>query len=262
VWSIANNRSQETGKRGLPRSAVRWSAPSRPKPPTDFVSVMLACQGNGQISQFGYLLIPLQPITAEPCIGQVLSAVVRGSDGPAGQVIIAYEPFWTIGALQPAPSAYVADVCQRVRIALADQLSDFALVYGGSAGPGLLTALGANVDVCSSVVSPTTREQLPKCSPKLPCPAGQGLTGEPDHEPPMASLSDSASCSAPAAKGCSLRRPQPIERDHVCGTAAKAYQFSVSPTAALPPDRSSEMQHPTGNAAADAPAAMVIGHER
>jgi triosephosphate isomerase len=107
---------------------------------------MLACQGNGQISQFGYLLIPLQPITAEPCIGQVLSAVVRGSDGPAGQVIIAYEPFWTIGALQPAPSAYVADVCQRVRIALADQLSDFALVYGGSAGPGLLTALGANVD--------------------------------------------------------------------------------------------------------------------
>jgi triosephosphate isomerase len=83
---------------------------------------------------------------AEMCIGQVLSAAVRGSDGPAGQVIIAYEPFWAIGASQPAPSAYVADVCQRVRIALADQLPDFALLYGGSAGPGLLTALGANVD--------------------------------------------------------------------------------------------------------------------
>jgi triosephosphate isomerase len=120
---------------------------------------------------------------AEMCIGQVLSAAVRGSDGPAGQVIIAYEPFWAIGASQPAPSAYVADVCQRVRIALADQLPDFALLYGGSAGPGLLTALGANVDGLFLGRSPTTREQLPTCSPKLPCPAGQGRTGEPDHEP-------------------------------------------------------------------------------
>jgi Triosephosphate isomerase len=147
VWSIANEQESETPENedylGPLFDGARQA--DRSRPPTSSVSCSHAKE-TGQISQFGYLLIPLQPITAEPCIGQVLSAVVRGSDGPAGQVIIAYEPFWTIGALQPAPSAYVADVCQRVRIALADQLSDFALVYGGSAGPGLLTALGANVD--------------------------------------------------------------------------------------------------------------------
>jgi triosephosphate isomerase len=85
---------------------------------------------------------------AELCIQQVLSATTtrQDSDGPPGRMIIAYEPFWAIGAAQPAPSSYVADVCQRVRRALADQLRDFAILYGGSAGPGLLTSLGTSVD--------------------------------------------------------------------------------------------------------------------
>jgi triosephosphate isomerase len=86
---------------------------------------------------------------AELCIQQVLSATTttaQDSDGPPGRMIIAYEPFWAIGAAQPPPSSYVADVCQRVRRALADQLRDFAILYGGSAGPGLLTDLGTSVD--------------------------------------------------------------------------------------------------------------------
>jgi triosephosphate isomerase len=85
---------------------------------------------------------------AELCIRQVLSATTTGqqSDSPPGRMIIAYEPFWAIGAAQPAPSSYVADVCRRVRRALSDQLRDFAILYGGSAGPGLLTDLGTSVD--------------------------------------------------------------------------------------------------------------------
>jgi triosephosphate isomerase (TIM) len=89
------------------------------------------------------------PMTAaELCTRELLSAVTtaQGGGGLPDRMIIAYEPFWAIGAAQPAPSSYVAEVCQRVRIALADQLRDFAIIYGGSAGPGLLTDLGTSVD--------------------------------------------------------------------------------------------------------------------
>ena len=64
MWSIANEQESETPENedylGPLFDGARQADPSLP---TDFVSVMLACQGNGQISQFGYLLIPLQPIT-------------------------------------------------------------------------------------------------------------------------------------------------------------------------------------------------------
>lgn len=62
------------------------------------------------------------------------------------EVWIAYEPHWAIGAPEPAPAGYVAEVCELVRGHLAAFWPDLTVVYGGSAGPGLLTQLGPAVD--------------------------------------------------------------------------------------------------------------------
>jgi triosephosphate isomerase len=102
-------------------------------------------------------LVPIlcvgEPTATDPaaaagvCVGQVLSALPQNLDDAAiRRVVIAYEPYWAIGAAQPAPTSYVADVCQRVRAALGDHVEDSAIIYGGSAGPGLLTELGDAVD--------------------------------------------------------------------------------------------------------------------
>jgi triosephosphate isomerase len=92
---------------------------------------------------------PTEPATAaDVCVRQVLSALPQHGDKDVATrgVIVAYEPYWAIGAPQPAPTTYVADVCQRARTALADHLDHVAIIYGGSAGPGLLTDLDGNVD--------------------------------------------------------------------------------------------------------------------
>lgn len=84
---------------------------------------------------------------ADICVRQVRSALPADfADAANTRVIVAYEPYWAIGAARPAPTDYVADVCRRVRASLADHVADFAIIYGGSAGPGLLTDLGAAVD--------------------------------------------------------------------------------------------------------------------
>ena len=70
----------------------------------------------------------------------------------AGRVIVAYEPVWAIGAAQPATAEHILPVAWAVRAAL-DALPDrrgSSVVYGGSAGPGLLTRLaqceGSSID--------------------------------------------------------------------------------------------------------------------
>jgi triosephosphate isomerase len=85
---------------------------------------------------------------ADVCVREVVSAVSHPTrSGPAApRVIVAYEPYWAIGAPRPAPTDYVAGVCERLRTALTDQLDDFAIIYGGSAGPGLLSELQGSVD--------------------------------------------------------------------------------------------------------------------
>lgn len=71
--------------------------------------------------------------TADVCVRQVLSALPHEiGDAATSRVIVAYEPCWAIGAAEPAPTRYVTDVCQRVRIALAEHVEDFAITYGGS----------------------------------------------------------------------------------------------------------------------------------
>ncbi len=80
-------------------------------------------------------------------IAQAERALAASTD-LAGPVILAYEPIWAIGATEPAPPDHIADVCD----ALGRWLDDLergpssSVIYGGSAGPGLLTLLGASVD--------------------------------------------------------------------------------------------------------------------
>jgi triosephosphate isomerase len=67
---------------------------------------------------------------------------------PAGAVTVAYEPVWAIGAESPASIPYIVRVTRALREAL-DALparAGSAVVYGGSAGPGLLTDLDGAVD--------------------------------------------------------------------------------------------------------------------
>jgi len=67
---------------------------------------------------------------------------------PAGPVIAAYEPVWAIGAPEPAPTDHITAVTTALTEALAADpaRAGSVVIYGGSAGPGLLTTLGDAVD--------------------------------------------------------------------------------------------------------------------
>ena len=69
-------------------------------------------------------------------------------DVTARPVIVAYEPVWAIGAAEPAPDEHIATVTRALRSAVdADPArAGSVVIYGGSAGPGLLTRLGESVD--------------------------------------------------------------------------------------------------------------------
>lgn len=64
-----------------------------------------------------------------------------------GPAVVAYEPVWAIGATAPADPHHIVTVCSRLRGELdADEaLTGSRVVYGGSAGPGLLGQLGNDV---------------------------------------------------------------------------------------------------------------------
>lgn len=79
---------------------------------------------------------------AAECRRQLASAL---QDANPGRVIVAYEPVWAIGAAEPADPAYVTAVCAELHSAIADRPGS-TVIYGGSAGPGLLTVLGPQVD--------------------------------------------------------------------------------------------------------------------
>ena len=80
---------------------------------------------------------------AAVCARQVADAVGGRTDA---EVWVAYEPYWAIGAPEPAPAEYVIAVCEALRGELAASVPTHSLLYGGSAGPGLLTRLGGAVD--------------------------------------------------------------------------------------------------------------------
>lgn len=63
-------------------------------------------------------------------------------------LVVAYEPEWSIGAQHPADAAHITAVLDaiRTRLAAAHALPDAAVIYGGSAGEGLLRELDGTVD--------------------------------------------------------------------------------------------------------------------
>ncbi|MFF8881357.1 triose-phosphate isomerase family protein [Streptomyces flaveolus] len=63
--------------------------------------------------------------------------------GLNGAVVLAYEPQWAIGAPEPASAGHIGAVCAALRAWLATepQHAGSTVIYGGSAGPGLLTRL-------------------------------------------------------------------------------------------------------------------------
>lgn len=74
-----------------------------------------------------------------------LRACLNGAG--AGPVIAAYEPVWAIGASEPAPVGHITTVTRSLREALdGTGRTGSPVIYGGSAGPGLLTRLGNDVD--------------------------------------------------------------------------------------------------------------------
>lgn len=80
---------------------------------------------------------------AHACLEQ-LRTVVDVAAG--GEVVVAYEPAWAIGASVSAPAEYVADVCELLRSGLDSYAGPSRLLYGGSAGPGTYLSLWPAVD--------------------------------------------------------------------------------------------------------------------
>ncbi|BDZ45540.1 triose-phosphate isomerase family protein [Naasia aerilata] len=86
---------------------------------------------------------PVEAATAT--IRQVASAL---AGAPAGRVLVAYEPVWAIGAPEPAPAEDIREVGHALKEAVAGltEHPGSGVIYGGSAKPGLLAALGHTVD--------------------------------------------------------------------------------------------------------------------
>ncbi|MFW0768313.1 triose-phosphate isomerase family protein [Trabulsiella odontotermitis] len=61
--------------------------------------------------------------------------------------LFAWEPQWAIGAPEPASDEYIRGVCKALRGYLHQRYgAQFQVIYGGSAGPGLLSRLWPDVD--------------------------------------------------------------------------------------------------------------------
>jgi triosephosphate isomerase len=81
-------------------------------------------------------------------VGQARSALEAARvGGERGRVIFAYEPNWAIGAEQPAEPSYIRQICAGIReeMELDEEFPGPDLIYGGSAGPGLLPQVASAV---------------------------------------------------------------------------------------------------------------------
>lgn len=86
---------------------------------------------------------------ADVCILQLQTTVAHVlNTGSKRRILVAYEPEWAIGAARPATIRHISGVGFAVKQWLGAQyaLGGSQFIYGGSAGPGLLTQLGRAVD--------------------------------------------------------------------------------------------------------------------
>lgn len=75
-----------------------------------------------------------------PALQQQIAVAFAGLPDGA-EVIAAYEPTWAIGQAEAAPPEHVATTVELLRGILADTVSSFRIVYGGSAVPGTYAAI-------------------------------------------------------------------------------------------------------------------------
>ncbi|WP_018775465.1 triose-phosphate isomerase family protein [Arthrobacter sp. 131MFCol6.1] len=94
----------------------------------------------------------LQPGSVEEalrhCTADIDAALNRArSLAPAGRTIVAYEPQWAIGAPEPATPEYISAVIAGLDTHLRSLpgQADSRVIYGGSAGPGLISRLDMSV---------------------------------------------------------------------------------------------------------------------
>lgn len=84
---------------------------------------------------------------AEFCRRQVARALAHIPDDASGSILIAYEPIWAIGAPEPAGPEHIVAVCRALGEEVAHHAPNMrsAVLYGGSARPGMLDELDASV---------------------------------------------------------------------------------------------------------------------
>ena len=84
------------------------------------------------------------------CITELSAALQYATNNRAlGPIVVAYEPQWAIGAPAPAPPEHIRHVCRELRRWVASRspgLPGSRVIYGGSAGHGLLSRLSHSVD--------------------------------------------------------------------------------------------------------------------
>ncbi len=86
---------------------------------------------------------------ADECRAQLAGSFARVAEEYAGApLVVAYEPVWAIGEDEPATTEHIVAMCRAIREWLDEHepTREARVVYGGSAGPGLLGALGSAVD--------------------------------------------------------------------------------------------------------------------
>ena len=84
---------------------------------------------------------------AAACIRQLEASLALAREaGAAGRLVVAYEPVWAIGTPRPAGDDHIRAVAGALRAHLAGDRLDAQVIYGGSAGLGLLPRIADSVD--------------------------------------------------------------------------------------------------------------------
>ncbi|MER6090951.1 triose-phosphate isomerase [Streptomyces bluensis] len=87
-------------------------------------------------------------VTPQEAAERTVAEAARLLHGLDGSVVVAYEPQWAIGAPEPASTEHIGTVCAALRQWLdgRPRHTGSTVIYGGSAGPGLLSRLAGTAE--------------------------------------------------------------------------------------------------------------------